>query len=98
MPKHPSNRLVLVRIRQGVSLDGLAALMSGDKSAWGAAGNSIARLVLEGRGEAMVPVAIVQQATASSEGVEAILDNFHLEDAETQRPLLWELLRNDSDG
>ncbi len=87
------NRLVLVRVREGVNLPLLASNKSPLENPCGAIGPMIAEYVLKGNGVAMVDAGDLKMAFDTNDGVNAIMDCFDLEDPTTNNPLLFELLR-----
>jgi len=50
--------------------------------------------VLEGNGQAVVPISHIRMAVDTDAGVNVLLDNFDLIDPRTQSPLLFALLRD----
>ena len=87
------NDFVRVHIRNGVDLYLLVSAESPLKVPCGSIGRSIAQRVLEGGGVASIPLSDIRMAIDTQDGVNAIMDNFNLEDPKTLRPLLFELLR-----
>jgi hypothetical protein len=61
--------------------------------ACGSAGPSIARQVLSGNGSAKIPIYLILLATDTQDGVEAIFDNFILQEPVTLSPLFTALAR-----
>lgn len=86
-------KLVLVRAREGVNLPLLASNVSPLENPCGAIGRIIAEHVLNGNGVATVCAGDLKMAFDNHDGVNAIMDNFELEDPVTNNPLLFELLR-----
>jgi hypothetical protein len=88
-----SQILVRVTARVGVNLKELAGDMSPISVACGSAGPSIARQIISGDGMADVPLSLIQLATDTQDGVEAIFDNFALSDPRTAKPLFNLLIK-----
>ena len=90
-----SERLIRVRARESANLEELAKRDSPIKIPCGNAGPLIARQIIEGGGRAEVSLGLVRTATDTQDGVEAIFDNFILEDKKTRKPLIHMLLCSD---
>jgi hypothetical protein len=84
----PAEQLVRVTAREGANLEALAGASGPISAACGTAGPSIARQVISGNGAAEVPLSVIQMATDTQAGVEAIFDNFVLSDPRTAAPLV----------
>ena len=52
----------------------------------------IANKVKENNGAANIEIHLIRSAVDTQEGVHAIMDNFDLEDPQTKKPLLFDLL------
>ena len=91
--KNP-DRMVLVVAREGVDLVKLSSSESPMSVPCGTIGRMIATKALDGGGKAMVRAGDIQMAIDTTNGVNAIHDNFNLMDELTQEPLLHVLLKN----
>lgn len=86
--------MVLVVARHGIDLVKLSSSESTMSIPCGAIGRMIAAKVLDGGGKAMVRARDIKMAIDTTDGVNAIHDNFNLLDERTQEPLLYLLLKN----
>jgi hypothetical protein len=90
--KADEDQMVLVVARPGADLVKLSSYPSLMEGPCGQVGPMIATKVLQGKGSALVPRSHIRIATDTTDGVNAILDNFDLFDPDSQRPLLFDLL------
>lgn len=86
--------MVHVIARPGVDLVKLSSSNSPMELPCSAIGQIIAQKVLDGNGQAFVPLSHIRIATDTTDGVNALLDNFDLIDQKTKSPLLFALIRN----
>lgn len=91
--KRIEDQMVHVRARPGTDLAKLCSNDSPMKLPCGAIGPLIAKNVLDGKGQALVPMRDIKMAIDTADGVNALLDNFDLTDPHTQSPLLFALIR-----
>lgn len=72
--------------------------LSGDNSPMelpcGGVGPQIAKKVLNGNGQALIPIHQIRMAIDTDDGVNAIFDKFVLTDPHSQYPLPFVLIRN----
>lgn len=87
-------QMVHVMARPGADLVMLSSSDSPLKVPCGATGRLIAEAVLDGNGQALVPISHIRMAIDTTGGINALLDNFDLTDTNTRRPLLFALIRN----
>ena len=92
--KSNKDRMVLVLARSGADLNKLSSSESPMELACGSVGRHIAQAVLDGNGQAVVPISHIRMAIDTTDGVNAVLDNFDLIDLPTRSPLLFALIRN----
>jgi hypothetical protein len=92
--KRNEDYMVLVMARSGADLVKLSSSDSPMKGPCGTIGPIIAKEVLDGNGQALVPLSYIQTAIDTTDGVNALLDNFDLTDPHTRSPLLFALIRN----
>ncbi|MDD2582002.1 MAG: hypothetical protein PHR66_08420 [Desulfuromonadaceae bacterium] len=92
--KRKKEHMVHVMARTGADLVKLSSSDSPLKVRCGATGRLIAEAVLNGNGQALVPISHIRMAIDTTDGVNAILDNFDLNDTNTLRPLLFALISN----
>ncbi|HAD04173.1 MAG: hypothetical protein A2X84_08670 [Desulfuromonadaceae bacterium GWC2_58_13] len=89
--KRNIDNMVHVMVRPGVDL---SKLCSSDSPMCGSIGRLIAKAVLDGNGQALVRLKDIRMAIDTTDGVNALLDNFDLTDPLTQSPLLFALLKD----
>lgn len=85
--------MVIVTARPNADLDILMGYGSPLSVPCGTMGTSIARRVLEGKGQAVISAQDLLPTFDTSDGVNVMLDNFDFTVKSTLRPLLFELLR-----
>ena len=85
--------MVHVIARLGVDLVKLSTSNSPMELPCSAIGRIIAQKVLDGNGQALVPLSHIRIATDTTDGVNALLNNFDLIEQKTKRPLLFALIR-----
>ena len=90
------DRLILASARESANLEELAKHGSPILGACGTAGPSIARQIIEGGGRAEIPLNLVRMATDTQDGIEAIFDNFILEEKDSGKPLVHSLISSQS--
>lgn len=91
--KNP-DRKVLVVAREGVDLVKLSGSESPLSVPCGIIGRMISRQVLDGGGKALIRAGDIKMAIDTTDGVNAIHDNFNLLDERTHEPLLHALLKS----
>lgn len=92
--RNSGNRMVIVIARTTADPALLAGQPSPLDNACGAMGRSIAEKVRAGGGKARVPVRDIRIAIDTTDGVNALTDNFDLIDEQSQSPLLHALIRD----
>lgn len=91
--KRKKELMVHVMARPGADLVKLSSNDSPMKLPCGATGPLIAKDVLDGKGQALVPMSRIRMAIDTTDGVNALLDNFDLIDPHTRSPLLFALIK-----
>jgi len=86
------DRFIKASARESANLEELAKAGSSIEIPCGTAGPSIARQIIKGGGSAEISLSLVRMATDTQDGVEAIFDNFILEEKGSGRPLVHSLL------
>ncbi len=92
--KRIKEHMVHVVARSSADLVKLSSSDSSMKLPCGAIGPLIAKNVLDGNGQALVSIKHIRMAIDTTDGVNALLDNFDLNDPHTERPLLFALIRD----
>lgn len=92
--KRNKDHMVHVMVRPGADLVKLSSSNSPMIVPCGSIGRLIAEKVLAGNGQALVPRSHIRVAIDTTDGVNALLDNFDLTDPDTKSPLLFALLRD----
>jgi hypothetical protein len=92
--KGKKGHMVQVMARSGADLIKLSSSDSPLMAPCGSVGPLIAKKVLDGNGLALIQISHVRMAIDTTEGVNALFDNFDLTDPHSMNPFLFVLLKD----